>query len=191
MDSHLQHDEIFSFFLKGKMPHLISKFTPEEDEKLKLLIKQYGENDWNTISSKMEKRNPRQCKDRWVNYLSPNLNFSPWTEEDDKKLIELHNQYGSKWTKLASFFQSRTSINIKNRWLVLHRHQKKEIKKGLKKYDNSNNLVSIPEKIVKNETKVSFSGNEYNIFEYDDNVDDSIFSEEQNQLFDEDLFGFY
>lgn len=191
MDSYLQYDEFFSFLLKGKKPHLKSRFTPEEDEKLKLLIKKYGENDWNTISKKMRKRNPRQCKDRWINYLSPSLDFSPWTEEDDKKLVELYNQYGAKWTKLASFFQSRTSINVKNRWLVLHRHQKEEIKKGPLKYDN-NNMISIPEKRVKNETKVSFSGNEYNIFENDDDKwGDSIFSEEKNQLFDEDLFRFY
>ena len=191
MESHLKCDEFFTFLLKGKRPHLKSRFTPEEDEKLKLLIKKYGENDWNTISKKMKKRNPRQCKDRWTNYLSPNLDFSPQTEEDDKKLVELYGQYGSKWAKLASFFQSRTSINVKNRWFVLHHHQKKENKKDLQQYDNNNKMVSIPDKIAKNETKVYFSGNEYNILEYDDNIDDSIFSNEKNQLFDEDLLSFY
>ena len=104
-------------------PHPKSKFTSEEDEQLKSLVDIYGEN-WNLISEKMGSRNPRQCRDRYLTYLSPNVNSSPWTPEDDVKLQQLHLEYGPKWVKISRHFENRTDTNIKNRWMVLQRQKR-------------------------------------------------------------------
>ena len=64
----------------------------------------------------MENRTIRQCKERWVNYLQPGLNNSPWTKAEDMILFEKVKQYGNSWAKIKKFFPRRTDINIKNRW---------------------------------------------------------------------------
>ena len=106
---------------KVSRAHPKVKFTVEEDEKLKEIVHKYGSSDWELISSKMPGRNVRQCKERWQNYLSPDVNNSPWTQEDDDLLIAKHAELGAKWVKIASFFVGRSDTSIKNRWMVLQR----------------------------------------------------------------------
>ena len=95
------------------------KFRPEEDMKLRRLVSKYGELAWNEIAAEMDERNARQCHDRWTYYLSPALNCSPWTQEEDKRLIRLAKQYKGKWVAISKHFNRRTDTQIKNRWNIL------------------------------------------------------------------------
>ena len=110
--------------------HPKSKFDKSEDEKLKRLVNKFGQDDWNLIANKMKGRSVRQCRERWLNYLDPNLNKGVWTEEEDKLLYEKFNEIGRRWKVIASFFENRTDINVKNRWLMLERHRLKNSKKN-------------------------------------------------------------
>ena len=58
---------------QAKKTHPRAKFTKEEDEMLKNLVENFGDNNWQVISSKMPGRNSRQCRERWQNYLSPDV----------------------------------------------------------------------------------------------------------------------
>lgn len=120
--------QLFQMFqrysLTGRKPHPKVKFTPSEDERLTSLVNRFGDSDWNLISQHMGNRNPRQCRERWTNYLSPTVNSSPWTPEDDRRLQELQAEFGSKWVKISHHFPNRTDTNIKNRWMVLQRQKK-------------------------------------------------------------------
>lgn len=110
---------------KGK-PHPKDKFTPAEDAKLKLLVKIFGVGSWNKISASMGKRNARQCRDRYKNYLSPNVKSDPWTAEEDSKLEKLVETMGKKWSLIAKEFNGRTDINIKSRYALLQRQKARE-----------------------------------------------------------------
>jgi Rps23 Pro-64 3,4-dihydroxylase Tpa1-like proline 4-hydroxylase len=59
------------------------KFLKAEDDLLRRLVEQSGETNWNLISSFMNGRNARQCRERYKNYLSPQLHNSPWTTAED------------------------------------------------------------------------------------------------------------
>lgn len=109
----------------SKLPKV--KFTPEEDDKLIRLIDLMGTRDWEAISIEMKVRSPRQCRDRWNNYLSPSLTSQPWTEEEDKLLDKLYNKYGSRWTKIASYFRNRSANGVRNRFRL--REKKKQMDK--------------------------------------------------------------
>ena len=74
-------------------PHPKDKFTPAEDEKLRVLVQVLGLSNWKKVSEYMGTRNARQCRDRYKNYLAPYLNSSPWSKVDDEKLINLVNQH--------------------------------------------------------------------------------------------------
>jgi hypothetical protein len=102
---------------------LRSKFSLEEDDSLRSLVSRFGEHNWHVIAAHMPGRNPRQCRERWVNYLSPLLNTSTWTPAEDQLLIEKHAELGTKWVQIAKFFPSRTAAMVKNRFHVLSRKQ--------------------------------------------------------------------
>jgi hypothetical protein len=102
-------------------PHPKQQFTLEEDIKLQSLVQKYGTKNWQLISIIMQNRNERQCKERWTKYLSPDLNNTPWTEEEDRLLVRKVKEIGQKWVKISKEFNKRTDANLKNRWNVLQR----------------------------------------------------------------------
>lgn len=102
-----------------------SKFTPEEDKLLTHLVSLYGTTDWNFISSKMISRNPRQCRERWNNYLNPCLTAEPWTIEEDRLLVAKYRELGSHWSKISKFFVRRSDNAVRNRWQLLLRQSEK------------------------------------------------------------------
>lgn len=63
----------------------------------------------------MPGRSQKQCRDRYINYLAPGINFSEWKEEEDQIIIEKYIMYGPKWTKISNFLPNRTPNGIKNR----------------------------------------------------------------------------
>ena len=115
------------------------KFTTKEDERLKKLVKEYGTSAWDEISMRMNGRNPRQCHDRWIYYLSPTINNSPWTKEEDDRLIKLCRDLNWKWVKVAKHFKGRHDTQIKNRWNVLKKER---------------NLPDVPKRRSKQEQKI-------------------------------------
>ena len=118
-------------------PHC--KWSKEEDEKLKELIIEYGENDWRHLAKKMEGRNSRQCRERWNYYLNPRLKHGKWTEEEDSLIIQKHQEIGPRWMEISKLFENRTDAMIKNRYNYLIRNQKRQNKTSL----NSSNFISM------------------------------------------------
>ena len=104
-----------------KKTHPKNKFTKEEDEMLIKAVASCGKLNWRKISLMLPSRNARQCKDRWENYLDPNLNKTPFTIEEDMLLLEKHQEYGPKWVMISKFFNNRSDTSIKSRYLVLKR----------------------------------------------------------------------
>ena len=92
------------------------KFSREEDLKLKELVKKYGEHAWEEVSFRMNGRNVRQCKDRWMYYLSPKVSNEPWTDEEDARLMNLVDLMGHRWVAISHHMTGRSANNIKNHW---------------------------------------------------------------------------
>lgn len=111
-----------------KKNNLKIKFTEEEDAKLHALVMQYGAKDWIHISQLMGTRNPRQCRERWNNYVNPALRTDPWTAEEDMLLDQKIAEFGPKWNKIAKFFRNRSDNSIRNRWMMMARHRAKHQK---------------------------------------------------------------
>ena len=93
-----------------------NKFTVGEDTFLKNLVQVYGKNDWKKISSLMPGRNPKQCRDRWSNYLSEDRKTEPWTQEEDQILLDLYQEIGPKWVQISKKLKGRSGNDAKNRW---------------------------------------------------------------------------
>ena len=97
-----------------------TKFSPQEDQRLKELVAQYGTSDWAKIALALGGRTSRQCRERYKNFLQPCLVNGPWTPEEDELLIRLFHQYGPNWVAMhRRHFPTRSNNNIKNHWAIL------------------------------------------------------------------------
>jgi hypothetical protein len=93
----------------------------EEDERLTQIVANLGTKDWNCIAGYMGSRNARQCRERWRNYLDPELRNGEWTTEEDNILQAKYMEMGAKWNKIAQFFTGRSDLSLRNRMQVLER----------------------------------------------------------------------
>uniref|UniRef100_A0A803VA20 MYB proto-oncogene like 1 n=1 Tax=Ficedula albicollis TaxID=59894 RepID=A0A803VA20_FICAL len=64
-----------------------TRWTREEDEKLKKLVEQNGTEDWKVIANFLPNRTDVQCQHRWQKVLNPELIKGPWTKEEDQRVI--------------------------------------------------------------------------------------------------------
>lgn len=92
------------------------KFTDAEDALLRQIVKIFGPSNWRIISKLVPGRTPRQCRDRYTNYLAPGLVRIDWSDEEDKLLAEKYELHGPQWTLMKKFFPNRSPNDIKNRY---------------------------------------------------------------------------
>ena len=88
------------FNKKSRVP-----FSPEEDEKIRELAEKHGTRQWSLIASFLAGRTPKQCRDRYANYLVPGFVKGEWSNEEDQLLTKLYTQYGPKWSVIQKSFQ--------------------------------------------------------------------------------------
>ncbi|OHS93757.1 hypothetical protein TRFO_11541 [Tritrichomonas foetus] len=92
--------------------------------------------DWNQIASHINGRTARQCRERYRNYLYPNLNNSPWSKEEDNLLEEKFVEIGPRWSSIARFFINRSEVNVKNRHYLLSSYKNKDSSDQNRKINN-------------------------------------------------------
>lgn len=93
------------------------KWTPEEDEMLINLFKEFGSS-WQKISLAIPGRTDDQCAKRYIEVLDPSTKdrLRPWTIDEDLLLIKKVKTYGTKWRTISNEMVGRPSLTCRNRW---------------------------------------------------------------------------
>ncbi|KAF9142777.1 Myb- protein A [Linnemannia schmuckeri] len=96
-----------------------------EDHLLNEAVNTYGTKSWKSVADYAfpdGSRDRNECMHRWraLSSIRPRQVKGPWTDEEDRKLRELVNEYGpEKWVFIASRIGSRTGKQCRERW---HNH---------------------------------------------------------------------
>lgn len=88
----------------------------EEDEALRAHVHRYGKGKWCRITEILPRRNGKQARERYLNHLDPSVVKSPWTVEEDEKLLQLVLQFGKRWSLISKKIPGRTDNSCKNRY---------------------------------------------------------------------------
>ena len=120
----MQENSPFSQKQKKTVPK--RKFTHDEDVLLLKLVEKYGLI-WKSIAKRMKGRTTRQCRERYKYFLEPSLNKNNWTDDEDRLLIQKFMEYGPKWSYISVFINSRSPIDLKNRYHLLKRMSAKSL----------------------------------------------------------------
>ena len=142
----------------GKRTKLLTiLWTPEEDAKLKELVKAFGKDNWHKISKSFLRHNSRQCKERWAAIKPQGRHFlkpPQFTREEDVLLWKKVQQYGKKWELINKCFTGKTETQLMNRYKTL----KSKVRKNIKKATTDKYLVDeVSDLIAKRSTEPPIS----------------------------------
>lgn len=90
-----------------------SKFSATEDALLLQIVSSMEAPVWPLVAERLGTRTARQCRERYKNYLAPDLSNQQWTPEEENLLSELYDRIGPKWVEMKPFFPARSCVNIK------------------------------------------------------------------------------
>ena len=106
-------------------PSLVKgSWTPSEDDMIVRWVHENGPKNWSALAQKLPGRLGKQCRERWVNSLDPDLLKKPWTEEDETALCQMFDS-GATRRELCGHFK-RTSGAIASRLVQLGRLRDRE-----------------------------------------------------------------
>jgi hypothetical protein len=98
------------------------RWSTEEDRLLAQSIEIHGTLNWTLVANSIPGRTGKQCRERWVNQLNPQLNFEVWTPEEDSCLMSLVALHGRHWSLITQFLPGRSVNSTKNRFTFLIKH---------------------------------------------------------------------
>lgn len=89
----------------------------------------------------MDHRTGKQCRERYINHLDPDMKKTPWTIEEDDVIRDLFPEVGTKWSQYMESLPGRSDNAIKNRYHVISRSNFESRSRS-----DSCSMVSVPRK---------------------------------------------
>ena len=102
-------------------------WTKQEDDMLRSLVEEHGNANWKIVATFLPGRSESACQNRWQKVLKVGLTRGPWTDDEDKKLMQLVDTFGPrKWSAIAEELSGRSGKQCRERW---HNHLNPSLKR--------------------------------------------------------------
>ena len=108
------------------------RWDAAEDAALKAAVAAFGVGAWARVAGGVPGRTDVQCRERYVNCLAPDLDKSPWKEQEDAALLAAVGQLRAPgsgkvpWCDVAKACAPRTDYQCACRWEALQKQGKKK-----------------------------------------------------------------
>jgi hypothetical protein len=99
------------------------KWTADEDILLATAVAELGLDQWRLVAKRLDNRNSKQCRERWMGHMDPELTKGDWTPEEDMTLLAKQSAMGNQWAQIKGFLPGRSILAVKNRWIWLARRE--------------------------------------------------------------------
>ncbi|GAB7337238.1 hypothetical protein MBLNU457_g2611t1 [Dothideomycetes sp. NU457] len=96
--------------------HKRGPWSQAEDSVLLNLVHTQGAHNWVRISSMIQTRSPKQCRERYHQNLKPHLNHDPITPEEGALIEQMVAEMGKRWAEIARRLHGRSDNAVKNWW---------------------------------------------------------------------------
>lgn len=128
------------------------EFNVDENNNLNTIAQYHCEHDWISIAKELNtNRTPLQCLQQYQQHNHPLIGTNKWSQQDEKQLILLVQQYGEHdWYYLTQQLLGRSPVHVKKRWIrsvspniingAWHREEDIRLKLAIKAYGSDSNL---------------------------------------------------
>ncbi|EAX99601.1 Myb-like DNA-binding domain containing protein [Trichomonas vaginalis G3] len=99
----------------------------EEDECLRRAVSMSSPILWDVVAKSVRGRTPKQCRERWMYRLQPELKKTHFEKWEDELIFEQKKKIGNRWTQIALQLPGRTSCSVKNRWYTVLRNKYRDV----------------------------------------------------------------
>lgn len=89
-------------------------WSHREDKIIIEWVKLSKNKNWHQCAELLESRSGKQCKERWINYLNPEVKKGKWNVEEHVRYIELLLKKGCDWQYISNGLKSRPENLVKN-----------------------------------------------------------------------------
>ena len=110
---------------------------------------------WSNVAKAVPGRSGKQCRERYLNHLTPDIKLKNWSPVEDATIFRLFYTDGSKWSMMSKLLRGRTDNGIKNRY----HHLKRRLERQMQMMPTSPDIESIMSHLKK--SRLVGHGNEW------------------------------